>query len=214
MPLLFCFRIVTPAKMAFVQYMILLMAVGNFWMAEGQKEKSINRLNYGVMFQHAGEVSAVTDIWKHTYAVSLPSNEKLFMDPSAPLTYFDNVTRSNLVRHCPPDDAASIAGHKMICNMWAGNAKFPDEIYTNGHDRLTELVQAIHSLIPKHENGSKGRVTKSLLPFVGSIFRGLFGTATVDEVRVLESHVVQIAKLQDSQAKVLQKSEEHMSSFV
>ena len=200
-------------KRLFAVYIIFSFVTNTLWLVQGQSDESINRLNFGVMFKHMGRLSVVTDIWEHTYAVKLPSNENLGMDPRIPRAHLNNITRTILMNYCPTNDGG-FAAHRLGCNLWSGNVKFLDKIYTDGHERLGELLQAIHSLIPNYKPGNNKRITKSLLPVVGSIARSLFNLATLDDVKTLQSHILQMAKLQDDQTKVLQKASEHMSSFV
>ena len=191
----------------FTFWVALFGAITVSRIAEGQKDESINRINYGVMFRHMGRVSAVTDIWKNTFAINLVTN------PRIPEAHLSNITRMILERRCPTHNG-EIVVNRLGCNLWAGNAQFLDEVYASGHERVLTLLNAIQSLIPNYNTGSNKRITKSLLPFMAPIFKSLFNLASMDDVKVLQSHIVQMAKLQDSQTKVLQKAGEHMSSFV
>ena len=191
----------------FTFWVALFGAITVSRIAEGQKDESINRINYGVMFRHMGRVSAVTDIWKNTFAINLVTN------PRIPEAHLSNITRMILERRCPTHNG-EIVVNRLGCNLWAGNAQFLDEVYASGHERVLTLLNAIQSLIPNYNTGSNKRITKSLLPFRAPIFKSLFNVASMDDVKVLQFHIVQMAKLQDSQTKVLQKAGEHMSSFV
>lgn len=58
------------------------------------------------------------------------------------------------------------------------------------------------------------RQTRSLLPFVGSLSKSLFGTATMDDVNILASHINMLTRHTNQMANLLVQHSEHLSSFM
>ena len=197
----------------FENYMTLFVLTVIGWLARGHGDESVNRLNYGVNFQYLGQSAAVNEMWLQTYSITLATIQDLSFGAQIPNEHLDNEARMILVLQCPNKNGGGSANW-LECNLWEGNEKYLEQIFGDSHERLTKLLTAIHSLIPKYKLESQKRVTKALLNFGGSILKGLFNTATMDDVKALQAHILQMAKLQDSQTKVLQKSSAHMTSFV
>ena len=60
-------------------------------------------------------------------------------------------------------------------------------------------------LLPTHNissirNVHRGRVTRSLLPFIGKLSKGIFGTDTEPGVEVLRKHINQLVENEQSQS--------------
>ena len=62
-----------------------------------EKDKSVNRLNYGVHFKYHSRTTPTTGIWLHTVRIELPEEDvqnlvRVFSD-----AYLTNITRHNCV---------------------------------------------------------------------------------------------------------------------
>ena len=56
--------------------------------------------------------------------------------------------------------------------------------------------------------------TRSLLPFVGSLSKSLFGTATMDDVNILASHINMLTRHTNDMTRALVQHNDHLSSFM
>lgn len=82
---------------------------------------------------------------------------------------------------------------------------------------VNHTVKSIHTLIPQttfRDIRKSSRVTRSLLPFVGSLFSGLFGTATMNDVNILASHINSLTKVSNNMVNTLHQHAAHISSFM
>jgi transcriptional regulator len=67
---------------------------------------------------------------------------------------------------------------------------------------------------PSKTRGAGTHGKRSLIPFFGSALRGLFGTATMDDLKQLEAHVSDTEKLVNAMAGSISKNAETMTSFI
>ena len=73
----------------------------------------------------------------------------------------------------------------------------------------------IKFLIPKIQvRSTKGRQTRALLSFVGSLSKSLFGTATMDDVNILASHINALVRKTNAMSNALVQHGSHLSSFM
>ena len=151
-------------------------------------KQMVQRLNYGVVFQAKESIVVATDFWYHTFVIDLPPKLNMIRNPKCQR---DNVT-------------CAMIGH-VISQI--------DSIRSQTASRLNTTVQFIKELIPE---GSlpKSRSRRSLLPFVGKLSRGLFGTATMEDVNVLANHINRISRITNNMAKSLVHQEQQLSSFI
>ena len=77
-----------------------------------------------------------------------------------------------------------------------------------------ETMKTIKTLIPQTTHFGKDRNYRSLLPFIGKMYKGLFGLATMDDVNIMASHINAIAKRTNGLAKALEQHSKHLSSFI
>ena len=250
------------------------------------RDQNLNRVNYGVLFKHKGTINVFSALWYHTFGITLPPKENLFVNPGlesfhrvlqqpcpppstshrntreapttesalkfegqapkrtspAPSSPAPNSTEAPLVTGAVmssqvptrPDPAAlvqapaqSSVAHvtrfenpvprrpvQIKCNHWHENMKFLEKVYTEGHDRIFTLSQAIHQIIPAARSATPSPRKRALLPGVGVFLKSVFGTSTLEDEKRLDDHVRQMAALQDSQTRVLKKSLDDMSSFM
>ena len=83
-----------------------------------------------------------------------------------------------------------------------------DNVLAETAARLNTTIQSIEELIPETQI-HKSRSMRSLLPFIGKLSKGLFGTATMDDVNILVNHRNKLNKMTTGLAKALTQHEEH-----
>ncbi|KAK3100591.1 hypothetical protein FSP39_022245 [Pinctada imbricata] len=150
---------------------------------------TIQRLNYGVMFQPASKLVLSQEYWTHTFHLRLPERLKA---SSAP--------------RCSSNSSYCIMLNDVISTV--------HNIHTQTQGHVHEVIKSIKSLIPATDFSSNSKSTRSFLPFIGSLAETLFGTATVEDVRLLASHVNALNSQTRNFAKAMQHTEARLSSFM
>ena len=163
--------------------------------------KSVKRLNYGVKFEYRAAAIPVTDIWYHSFTIPIPAETWLTIGAER---------KQRFAEACAGNATNKL---KPKCNIFTENWQLIGRIQDQSYTTLQELAYAIASMIPQ-EPGRVGRARKALLPFVGTIFKGLFGVPTTNDLEVLNSHLASVAQLQTDQLKIFKTSNEHMNSFI
>ena len=74
--------------------------------------------------------------------------------------------------------------------------------------RLNSTNQFTEHLISQ-AHVHKSRSKRSLLPFIGTLSKGLFNTATMDDVNILATHMNKLNKMATNLAKALTQHEDH-----
>ncbi|XP_062601314.1 uncharacterized protein LOC134263034 [Saccostrea cucullata] len=143
------------------------------------------RLNYGVVFQEKAKVQFSNDVWLHTFAVNLPKTVQL--DSTN-----DCVNCSNF--------------NKVIETM--------NNIRVRCQARLNATIEEIKTLIPEITQETRsGKSPKALLGFVGTMYKSIFGLATVDDVNILAQHINRITSTVNKVTEALARHGRHFSSF-
>ena len=146
------------------------------------------RLNYGVVFQQKTKIYIAQDYWYHTFEIELPNAYTI-------------------------PRLASCKKSNEICRMISHFLTQLDSIRAETAERLNTTNNSAQSLIPE-THIHKSRTKRSLLPFLGKLSKGLFGTATVDDVNVLANHMNKLNKMASGLARALTQHENHLSSFI
>lgn len=146
------------------------------------------RLNYGVIFQQKERVIIARDFWYHTFELNLP------------------VTLSM-------PRLAACTKQNASCRMVSHFLAQLDSVRAETAARLNTTIQSIEKLIPQARI-HKSRSRRSLLLFLGKLSKGLFGTATMDDVNILANHINKLTKMATGLAKALTQHENHLSSFI
>ena len=153
-----------------------------------ESSEVFQRLNYGVMFQQTDKVIIASDTWYHTFELSLPNNL--------------SVPR---LATCKKDNNS--------CKMLSHFLSQLDSVRAETVARLNATNQFIEQLIPQ-THVHKSRSKRALLPFIGTLSKGLFNTATMDDFNVLATHMNKLNKMATNLAKALTQHEDHLSSFM
>jgi len=151
--------------------------------------KVIQRLNYGIMFKQEASLFISTESWLHTFQVDLPKNVNLDK-----MNFCNNLTTN--------------------CHTMNSMINFIHSLHVSTETQLVETIKAIRTLIPQTGILTKTRDARSLLPFIGSLAKGLFGTATMGDVELLARHINELNKRSRIMAYALQQHGSHLSSFI
>jgi len=125
----------------------------------------------------------VTDIWMQVFDVPLPDVPVMHDDIRHATNHTPNCTGNMPIRRrvrCRDDRAVYIAVH---------------DLYTNMTREVIRTLEHLHDLLPGEKNIATAGISKrALAPFVGWVMRGLFGTATEDELLPIETQIRRIAQ--------------------
>lgn len=176
----------------------------------------INRLNYGVKFQRQSVVRPTTAIWLHTIGIPLPiqvfSAQFELRDRSTLLSNGTMVGRRNECVHTALEPGPHV--RMPLCHKYLQNVEFLVKVAKDGHNTLHQLIQDIRTLIPESRSKQEGSRKRSIIPVIGDILHGLFGTATQTDLDTINQHVIQMAESFRQQQKVIKKSATDLSSFI
>ena len=152
----------------------------------------IQRLNYGTIFKSEGNMHLSREYWTHTFQIPIPSDI---------------------------DVPQSLSVNKKSCSKL--DCQFQQSLLDQIHGVQLELyshvsktLKFIKTVIPYHKVNKSKRQRRSLLPFIGSLSKGLFGTATMDDVNILASHINSLTKTTENIAHALKLHGSHMSSYM
>lgn len=159
-------------------------------MVIGVSEETLvqQRINYGVIFQKSSDLFLAQDTWYHTFEIAIP---EAFDIPRLP--------------SCEMNNHTCLAISHILAQL--------NSLRTKTATQLNETMNVIMELVPETKV-HKSRSKRSLLPFIGTLSKGLFGTATMDDVNILARHMNQLSKVSIQLSKALSQHEDHMSSYI
>lgn len=138
-----------------------------------------------------GNLHISSEYWLQTYQISLPNQI------TKPKSFFVNKQSCS----------------KLNCQFLQSLLNQIHGIQVDTYSHVSKTLEFLKSVVPFHKNQSK-RKTRSLLPFVGSLSKSLFGTATMDDVNILASHINTLTQTSNNIVNALQKHSEHMTSYM
>lgn len=148
----------------------------------------VQRLNYGVVFKKTTDLVIARDFWLHTFEIIFPENLET---PILPVC----------------------KGNNQSCQVTSHVLAQINNVCTETSSRLNDTLDTMMELIPETKI-HKSRSKRSLLPFIGKLSKGLFGTATMEDVNILAKHMNKLPQVSIGLSKALAQHEDHMSSFI
>ena len=152
-------------------------------------EGTIQRLNYGVLFESKGSMYTSVETWPHTFEIPLPNLPNI----------------SNTEGICGTLKGTYCASIKTITGYVQG-------IQLETKEQLSNLFDFVHVNVPKIN--VRTRTQRSLLPFIGGLSKSLFGTATTADVKLLASHITALNRRTGKMLHVLEQHGRHLSSYM
>ncbi|CAC5362550.1 unnamed protein product [Mytilus coruscus] len=162
---------------------------GHMTVQASNAEEDIHRLNYGVLFQKQPSLYLSREYWLHTFEVELPSNISIQSIPSC----------TSAVSTCYLFN--SIIFHVNVLK---------ENTMTFTHRTLMEIFD----MVPETDLNLQKRKSRALLPFIGSLIKSFFGTATMDYVNLLANHINKLVKRDRQMSHALEQHGSHISSFM
>ena len=144
------------------------------------------RLNYGVLFQPDSQLILSQEYWTHTFHLRLPAQMK-----------------SSGIPQCTASSSYCDSLNDIISAI--------NTIHVETQTHVNTVTKSIKSLIPGTDFSSNSKSARAFLPFIGTLSRSLFGTATIEDVQILVSHVNALNSRARGFAKAMQHTEERLS---
>ena len=150
-------------------------------------EKSVHRLNYGVIFKGVNDLVITNEYWRQTYEIILPKQ--------------------------PPRDelkADCLTLPSKLCGSYMRFIHQIKDLQINALEEFDHTTKFINENVPFIHLTDRTR--KSLLPFVGGLSKNLFGTATMEDVNILKAHINALTKNSRQVAKFMKMQTHHFTS--
>ena len=125
-----------------------------------------------------------------------------------PLPYREQISNSAL-RPCSEHSSQNERA-KLACDQHLQFWHLHNALHEHAESRMQTLLDTITKLIPSPLDLQRDR--RSIAPFIDNFFRSLIGTATLDDIRILQSHIVQLSKEIKNDQMTLHRLGEHLSS--
>ncbi|XP_052809655.1 uncharacterized protein LOC128238123 isoform X1 [Mya arenaria] len=148
----------------------------------------LQRLNYGVVFESQDPVQLATESWIHKFAIELPES-------------------INIV------DLTGCSEGPKTCKIVNEVLLEINQVREETEVMINNTIDSIIRLIPER-NLVKQRSRRALLPFIGSISKSIFGTATTNDVENLARHINALNKLTRNMANSIQQHDNNLSSYM
>ena len=163
--------------------------------------ETVNRINYGVLFESQGSVCAVYDFWTHTFQVPFPDLKQSRLDRKADRNMSCEAIAPKHVAACKVMEKA-LESVNDVRNQYVRNLKYS--------------LKLAKKVMPKESGNvtSRSRSKRALLPFIGDISRSLFGTATEKEVRQMARHIDLLQKKNERMTSAFAQYADDLSSYM
>ena len=159
-----------------------------------RNHRFIQRLNYGVFFIPKGHFNPVSDYWAHTVQIVLPQYPDL--------KYY-------------PQPCSKVESTKEICDMLQSALIQSEFIHNATGETCRKLVEKVQDLMPEvNLPDDDSRSKRSLLPFIGQLSKSIFGTATVRDVEILQSHISSVIQNSNKLESAFKYQSNKLSSFM
>jgi hypothetical protein len=156
-----------------------------------------HRVNYGVIFTETTTIDNTQQNWRHTFHLTLPHE-------------FD-------VGIVPPVCSLINSGNQSCQEV---NTLFQDleKLRTEAKSRLNAITTRIPRLLPEQKHtpftSTHKRTSRSLLPFIGQMSKYLFGTASEQDLLVLQTHMKTIISRTDKLTHSFEQHAVNLSSYM
>ena len=162
--------------------------------ADDYEAKSVSRLNDGIYFKHVDMINVMNDNFLTTVKIPLPHREQLSNSASRPCS----------------EPGTHNERAKLACDQHLQFWHLHNALHEHTESRMQTLLDTITTLIPSPTDLQRDR--RSIAPFIGNYFRSLIGTATLDDIRILQNHIVQLSKEMKNDQMILHRQGEHLCS--
>ena len=167
--------------------MLLIMA-----MITPSASETVNRVNYGVLFEKDRTVNAIYDYWTHTFQLKLPTLHGL--EP--------------YVLACEPEIHHNCRRYRKVFQKI-------DEVRHHFFINLNTTMERIVKLMPNNSIAdSRSRSKRKVLEFVSELGHSIFGFATDKEISRVAKHIMAMESTQTELSSTMSKFTDDLSSYM
>ncbi len=189
--------------------------------ARQMSETTEFRLNYGVIFTPTEYVHASNQYWSHLFKVRLP-DANLAMASRFPVcqTPVNTQVRNRVKSYHALSQAPEPTPPPAKCINQSSPLYDALEEYDNVQlklkDMMNDTLSKIKVLIPSQDKlpSPNSRSKRSLLPFLGSLGKSLFGLATENDVKTLAKHIDFLEKNNRQTGSLFESQNKKLTSFM
>lgn len=168
--------------------MIALMALCTTTVS-GNLPSELQRLNYGVVFEPTAELQLSEETWIHTFEIELPTNLNMMDLPV-----------------CTKGKQTCEAVNRVLLEI--SQIRHETELIINS------TLESVFKLIPERQLNEQSRSKRAILSFIGDLSKSIFGTATVEDVRMLANHINALNKITSKVVSTVEQHEENLASYI
>lgn len=186
-------------------------------MRNQRKGKTIDRISYGVIFEHKDDVILSTHQWSHVFIIKLPQrsflNEQDYLEQ---LNLGETPARALCLKSNEGHFYTDRTGLNF-CKRMEKHVAFMIEMAHSGYQNLHSLIDDIYSLLPislKQPSPNRVRQSRALFPILGSWLSSLTGLALQSDLDALHNNIVQIADFVDKETNFSRKFVSDTALFV
>ena len=157
-------------------------------MNQGEAKEIVQRLNYGIVFKPEVDMFMAQEEWLHTFQIPIPRS-----------------LGSPNVGSCHRDNETCFLINQAFLQVMV--------IRTETALRINNTVNNIRKLIPETKI-HKSRSARSLLPFIGTLSKSIFGLADEKDIEILAKHINALTRRTEGLSEILSQHGTHFSSYI
>ena len=187
--------------------------------AQPQASRDVDRLAYGVYFEHKSDIKSHSQTWRQVFLIPLPN-----MELGSQYGMFDGSLQLKRGVNVSGDSGACLTyvarartsvdrPNMPLCLMYKPLIETLMDTTAQAHMQIDELLHDIYALLPSEWSTANGTARRALLPFIGAGLKFLFGTSSDADVQILAKEVQTINSNQNTMLRELKKSVADMAAF-
>jgi len=182
---------------------ILLMGSGVQAGWQPESERTVNRINYGVVFENVGSVLPTTSIARHTFKLILPLQKDA---QDFEIMRSMDLMNSNRLPCMGEEAGIGEREHNALCHKFKRNLNFLSQINRDGSEQLKLLVEDIYALLPDSTKNKGKQEKRAVFGFIGDLLNNVIGTAKQEDIDVLNSNVLKLTESYNHDLGILKKT--------
>jgi len=172
-------------------------------------DRTVNRINYGVIFKYAGQIVPTTNLLRHTFKISLPMRRDA--------EDFKFVEKMDFMNHEKKPCLRELEDRKIevhsVCQKFLKNIEFLMQISKDGSKQMHGLVEDIYDLVPESTRKGQRQGKRAILGWGGSLLNSIFGVALQDDVDELNKNVLKLTETINKDLGIMKKTITDLSDF-
>src|SRR6267154_1432308 len=157
---------------------------------ERLEDQTVNRINYGVIFNYIGKIKPTTTLLRHTFKIGLPMKKD-----SEDAEFMERLdVMSNNKHVCGHEREEGESQVHTFCQKFLKNFEFLKEVSMDGSIQIKRLIQDIYESVPIMSTGKFKQNKRAILSFVGDAMHSLFGVPAQEDIDILNTNVLKLTE--------------------